>query len=153
MAVLTNVRSRDEVLAKYAGNIFLWLSTCNIDMKVAHIAGKNNPTADLLSRWFTQTNNVQKLQLLVHHKAYSVLFRTSLAYVAFMNWELNKVNASSLVCFLEGLHFNGVKVSQMANYLSAIKSTFTIYGLNVSCFGDQRLKLYQKAVQNCIKSH
>ena len=35
----------------------------------------------------------------------------------------------------------------MANYLSAIKSTFTIYGLDVSCFTDQRLKLYQRAVE------
>ena len=40
-----------------------------------------------------------------------------------------------------------LSVSQMANYLSAIKSTFTIYGLDVSCFTDQRLKLYQRAVQ------
>ena len=53
----------------------------------------------------------------------------------------------SLLCFLECLHFNGVKVSQMANYLSVIKSTFTIYGLDVSCFTDPRLKLYQRAVQ------
>ena len=35
----------------------------------------------------------------------------------------------------------------MANYLSTIKSTFTIYGLDVSCFVDYRLKLYQRAVQ------
>ena len=54
---------------------------------------------------------------------------------------------SLLCCFLEYLHFNGIKVSQMANYLSAIKSTFTIYGMDVSCFTDQRLKLYQRAVQ------
>ena len=66
VAVLTNGRSRDEVLAKYARNIFMWLSTCNIDMKVIHIAGKKNSIADLLSRWFTVTNNVQKLQQLVH---------------------------------------------------------------------------------------
>ena len=66
VAVLTNGRSRDEVLAKYARNIFMWLSTCNIDMRVIHIAGKNNPIADLLSRWFTVPNNVQKLQQLVH---------------------------------------------------------------------------------------
>ena len=57
------------------------------------------------------------------------------------------MNVFSLLCFLECLHFNGVKVSQMANYLSAIKSTFTIYGLDVSCFGDQRIKLYQREVQ------
>ena len=66
VAVLTNGRSCDEVLAKYAGNIFMWLSTCNIDMKLIHIAGKNNPIADLLSRWFTVPNNVKKLQQLVH---------------------------------------------------------------------------------------
>ena len=67
-------------------------------------------------------------------KAYSTLFRTFLAFVAFMSWELHQVNVFSLLCFLDCLHFNGVKVSQMANYLSAIKSTFTIYGLDVSCF-------------------
>ena len=66
VAVLTNGRSRDVVLAKYARNIFMWLSTCNIDMKVVHIAGKKNSIADLLSRWFTVPNNVQKLQQLVH---------------------------------------------------------------------------------------
>ena len=35
----------------------------------------------------------------------------------------------------------------MANYLSAIKSIFTIYDLDVSYFADHRLTLYQKAVQ------
>ena len=62
MAVLNNGRSRNNVMGKYARNIFMWLSTCNIDKKVVHIAGKNNPGADLLSRWFTVPNNVQKLQ-------------------------------------------------------------------------------------------
>ena len=81
-------------------------------------------------------------------KAYSALFRTFLAFVSFMSWELHQVNVFCLLCFLECLHFNGVKCSQMANYLSAIKSTFTIYGLDVSCFADHRLKLYQKAVQS-----
>ena len=80
-------------------------------------------------------------------RAYAALFRVFLAFVTFMSWELNQVNVFNLLCFLECLHFNGVKVSQMANYLSAIKSTFIIYGLDVSCFTDQRLKLYQRAVQ------
>ena len=38
----------------------MWLSKCNIDMKVVHIAGKLNAMADLLSGWFITTNNVQK---------------------------------------------------------------------------------------------
>ena len=66
VAVLTNGKSREEVLGKYARNIFMWLSTCYIDIKVVHIAGKINPVAHLLSRWFTVPNNVQKLQQLVH---------------------------------------------------------------------------------------
>ena len=32
---------------------------------------------------------------------------------------------------------------QMANYLSAIKTTFLIYGLHVACFAGAGLKYYQ----------
>ena len=49
--------------------------------------------------------------------------------------------------FLECLYYNGVKLPQMANYLSAIKSKFIIFGLDVACFSDHRLKYYQKAIQ------
>ena len=66
MVVLTNDRSNDDVLGKYARNTFMYLSTNNIDMKIVHIAEKNNPVADLLSRWFTVPNNVHKSQELVH---------------------------------------------------------------------------------------
>ena len=46
-------------------------------------------------------------------RAYAALFRVFLAFVTFMSWELNQVNVFNLLCFLECLHFNGVKV---ANY-------------------------------------
>ena len=35
----------------------------------------------------------------------------------------------------------------MANYLSAIKTKFLIFGLDVACFSDYHLRYYQKAVQ------
>ena len=35
----------------------------------------------------------------------------------------------------------------MANYLSAIKTTFLLHGLDVACFADARLKYYQKSIQ------
>ena len=38
-SVFSNGRSRDNVMGKCARNIFMWLSTCNIDMKIVHIAG------------------------------------------------------------------------------------------------------------------
>ena len=50
VAILNNGKTRDPILAKYARNIFLWVSACNIDIKVVHVAGKLNPVADLLSR-------------------------------------------------------------------------------------------------------
>ena len=53
----------------------------------------------------------------------------------------------NLLCFLECLHDNGVKHSQKANYLSAIKCKFLIFFLDVTCFNDHRLKYYQRAVQ------
>ena len=64
-----------------------------------------------------------------------------------MGWAVPQVNVFHLLCFLECLYYNGVKHPQMANYLSAIKSKFIIFGLDVACFSDHRLKYYQKAVQ------
>ena len=65
VSVLNSGRSRDGVLAEYARNIFLWTSTCNINLQVVHVPGKLNEVADLLSRWFITKNSFQKLQQLV----------------------------------------------------------------------------------------
>ena len=62
VSVLNSGRSRDQVLAEYARNIFLRTSTFNIDLKVVHVPGKLNDVADLLSRLFITRDNSQKLQ-------------------------------------------------------------------------------------------
>ena len=80
-------------------------------------------------------------------KAYNTLFRTFLAFVVYMTWNKHQVTILNLLCFLECLQYNGVKYTQMANYLSAVRSKFIILGLDVACFNDARLKYYQKAVQ------
>ena len=64
-----------------------------------------------------------------------------------MNWNFTQVTVFNLLAFLECLNYNAVKHSQMANYLSAIKTQFLLCGLDVACFSDARLKFYQKAVQ------
>ena len=66
VSVLTTGKTRDKVMAKYARNVFLWLSAFNTDIQVVHVPGKMNPVADLLSRWHKTVNNVSKLQALVH---------------------------------------------------------------------------------------
>ena len=80
-------------------------------------------------------------------KAYASLFRTFVAFAAFMQWDLLQVTVLNLLCFLECLNYNGVKCLHMANYLSAIKTQFLLCGLDVACFTDVRLKFYQKAIQ------
>ena len=64
-----------------------------------------------------------------------------------MHWDLSQVTVLNLLCFLECLNYSGVKQSQMANYLSAIKTQFLLCGLDVACFNDARLKFYLKAIQ------
>ena len=66
VSVLNSGRSHDPVMAEYARNIFTWVSTFNIYLKVVHVPGKLNEVADLLSRWFITTNNFHKLQQLVN---------------------------------------------------------------------------------------
>ena len=80
-------------------------------------------------------------------RAYALLFRTFLAFVAFISWDIYQVTALRLLCFLECLQYKNVKQPKMANYLSAIKTKFLIFGLDVACFSDHRLRYYQKAVQ------
>ena len=80
-------------------------------------------------------------------RAYSSMFRVFVAFAVFMTWDIHPVTVLQLLCFLKCLLYNGVKAPQMANYLSTIKTKFTILGLDVTCFADTRLKYYQKAVQ------
>ena len=40
VSVLNTGKTRDRVMAKYARNVFLWLSAFNIDIQVVHIPGK-----------------------------------------------------------------------------------------------------------------
>ena len=57
--------TRDTLLANFARNIWLITSVYDIKLTVAHIAGKNNNTADLLSRWQNTEGNYNSLHKLV----------------------------------------------------------------------------------------
>ena len=49
--VLNSGRTRDVTLAAIARTIQLQVATCDINLQVVHIPGKENQIADLLSRW------------------------------------------------------------------------------------------------------
>ena len=72
--VLGSGRTRDLTLAAIARNIQLQLATWDINLQVIHIPGKENQTADLLSRWHITENPQGKLSaLLPHHQWVTVL--------------------------------------------------------------------------------
>ena len=52
--VANSFKTRDMFLAMCIRNIWLLLAQNNIKMKVAHIPGKHNVVADILSRWHTR---------------------------------------------------------------------------------------------------
>ena len=63
--VLRSGRARDPYLAACARNIWMWAATHDINFTYTHVAGKNNRTADLLSRWCNSPANVAELNVLV----------------------------------------------------------------------------------------
>ena len=63
--VLRSGRARDPYLAACARNIWMWAATHDIHFTYTHVAGKNNRTADLLSRWWNSPSNVAELNVLV----------------------------------------------------------------------------------------
>ena len=62
--VLMSGRTRDDTLATCARNIWLLSALYNIHFTFSHIAGVQNTTADLLSRWGNSHNDWNKLQQL-----------------------------------------------------------------------------------------
>ena len=68
MAVVNICRSgytRDRELAGYIRNIWLLTAKHDIQLIVVHIDGKKNVIADLLSRWGSGGNNMNRLHELV----------------------------------------------------------------------------------------
>ena len=55
----------DMTLAAMARNIFMSLSSLDVDLVVVHILGKNNPIADALSRWNLGSHFQDKFHSLV----------------------------------------------------------------------------------------
>ena len=63
--VLNSGRSRDDTLATCARNIWLLSAMYNFDILLYHIPGRDNITADLLSRWTNSHEDYIKLYQLV----------------------------------------------------------------------------------------
>ena len=81
------------------------------------------------------------------NRAYSAMFKMYLAFLAFASIQPNQVIVHVALAFLECLNFNTVRFSQMANYISAIKSFSTKFGLNFDAFEHKKIGMYLKSLQ------
>ena len=63
--VLQSGRTKDPYLAACARNVWLLAAKYDIEITYVHISGKNNRTADLLSRWTGSMKDIQELNSLV----------------------------------------------------------------------------------------
>ena len=64
--VLSSGKTKDPYLATCARNVWFAAALANIDLEYRHIKGRDNETADLLSRWSFSENQYAKLHSLVH---------------------------------------------------------------------------------------
>ena len=79
--------------------------------------------------------------------AYNSMFRTFVAFLVFARTDFHQVNASVILAFLECLVMNGIKASQLQNYISAIRTMHICHGMNVSYLDHPSIPLFIKSIQ------
>ena len=79
-------------------------------------------------------------------RSYHSKFRNFLAFCCVAVIDVKTLSPLSILTFLEFLTFNHISHSGLINYLSAVKTTLSSYGINTSPFNDPRIKLYNKAI-------
>ena len=78
-------------------------------------------------------------------RTYKAMFRVFLAFCVFYHIQVNQVTADSILAYLQFLADNNVSSSALTNHLSALKTQFALYALNVVPFQDARLTYFTKA--------
>ena len=79
-------------------------------------------------------------------KAYDHKFRVFVAFCCYSSVNLHFLSSEIILAFLEFLTFNKISHSGIINFLSAVKTKLSNFGLDISCFQDPRIKVYNKAV-------
>ena len=64
----------------------------------------------------------------------------------FAKFPLASLTPDHVLCFLEFLASNKISHSGVANYMSAIKTKLSMYGLSVTSFSDPRLRYFSRSL-------
>ena len=65
VTVLRSGRTKDPFLGAFARNVWFTAAVADVELQYTHVLGKNNRTADLLSRWQNSPSNIVELKCLV----------------------------------------------------------------------------------------
>ena len=65
----------------------------------------------------------------------------------FTRIDIEQLNVSNVLSFLEFLVQNGVSIHMLKNYVSALKAVCVIYQLHFNCFDHPRVRLFVKSIQ------
>ena len=69
-----------------------------------------------------------------------------MAFCCYASVNLHFLSPQIILAFLEFLTFNKISHSGIINFLSAIKTKLSNFGLDTTCFQDPRIKIYSKAI-------
>ena len=83
--------------------------------------------------------------------AYKSLFLLFLAFCDFCNICEHPVSLATVLYFIEFLAFNALKPSSIANYLSAIKSQYVWFHMDVKIFEHPKVKLFMRAIHTSLR--
>ena len=118
-----------------------------IDSRLVYLIAGSNPHLTLL--YHKAARRMQQAFAESTRRSYAAMFRMFLAFLVFLNIQPTLISSTHVLAFLEFLVFNKVSHSQIANYLSAIKSKYAMLSLSTAPFFDQRIKYFTKAVARC----
>ena len=111
--------------------------------RLVYITGLHKTAAHLASR---AVDTVQQAFRPATMASYHRKFRLFLAYCCFIQVQVHQLTPLILLSFLEFLTYNGMSHYGIANHLSAVKTSLTMYGASLFPFLDPRIKYFQKSL-------
>ena len=78
---------------------------------------------------------------------YRRMFRDFLGFLVVAGLSWLQLSTPVLLAFMEYLHVSGMSASNIANYITAIRSLMILYVVNTDCLRDQRIPFFIKAIK------
>ena len=82
-------------------------------------------------------------------KTYNRMFRNFLSLLVFIGLQLQQVDSSTMLSYMEYMVQNGSSHMNVSNNVATVKSMSLVYGQNESHFLDNRISVYKISQEQC----